>query len=223
MDEQQLVQQVTRAVLAALRASEGGGLVAVRKNGMIMVPVGVSVRHVHLKEQDVEVLFGPGHGLTCPDELYQPGNYACNERVMLIGPRGCIRNVRILLPFRSKTQVEVAATDAITLGIRPPVLRSVNEGPGERIILAGPKGYLDVPEAAIINPRHIHMSAGMARELGLTELDTVRCRVPGLRGGIMENVSLRIHPEYRLEMHIDTDEGNAFGLSCGDEVELMVN
>jgi putative phosphotransacetylase len=216
VDEARLIDQITAAVVAALE-SEGP-----QAAGPVRVPIGTSVRHVHLSQEDVETLFGRGHELRIRNELYQPGQYACEETVTLFGPRNCIRDVRVLGPPRPQTQVELARSDAIVIGIRPPVLASVEHGQGERVILAGPKGYVDAPHAAILSQRHLHGTPDDAARLGLRDGQVIEVRTGGPRAVTFSNVLVRVTEPARLELHLDTDEANAAGLLCDEQVELIL-
>ncbi len=218
VEEAKLIDRVTAAVIAALESEGAGSL-----TGVPRIPVGTSVRHVHLCREDVEALFGAGHELTIRNELTQPGQFACEETLTLVGPRNCIRNVRVLGPARRRTQVEVARSDAIVIGIRPPVLPSVDRGEGERVILAGPKGYVDVRDAAILAQRHVHATPEDAARLGLTDGQRIRVRTTGARAVVFDNVLVRVAEAARLELHLDTDEANAAGLLCDEQAELLLD
>ncbi len=185
------------------------------------IPVGVSNRHLHLSQADLETLFGPGYELTIRNELGQPGQYAAEETVTLVGPKGSIAKVRVLGPVRSRTQVEVSMTDAYRLGIRPPVRDSGNLEGAAPITLQGPCGEVELEEAVILAWRHIHMHTKDAAEYGVKDKDMVRIRVGGDRGLVFENVLVRVRDDFALEMHVDTDEANAAMLYNGAEVEFI--
>ncbi|GAW92596.1 phosphate propanoyltransferase [Calderihabitans maritimus] len=187
----------------------------------IEIPVGVSNRHVHLSQQDLEMLFGHGHRLKARRELGQPGEFAAEEVVTLVGPRGVIEGVRIVGPLRDKTQVEISMTDAYRLGLRPPVRKSGDLEGTPGIAVVGPKGVVALGEGVILAARHIHMHTREAEKLGLKNDDRVRVRVAGERAQIMENVIIRVSDKYRLEMHVDTDEANAALLTNGDTVTIL--
>jgi len=206
-------------VLRALgRAPAGAPLVA---PGEVEIPVGVSVRHVHLCRSDADALFGQGYQFTKRVELYQRENWAAEETVTLAGPRGTISRVRVLLPLREKTQVEVSRTDAISLGLVPPVLLSRDAGKATRVILLGPAGVVDAPDALICAHRHLHMSPAEAQALGLSHEQRVKVRVNGVRALVFDNVIVRVAPNMRLEMHLDTDEANAADVSLGAKAYLV--
>lgn len=185
------------------------------------VPVGISARHVHLQPDHLEVLFGPGYKLTPVKDLSQPGQFAARETVTLVGAKGKIEDVRILGPERKRTQVEVSSSDARRLGVKPVVRNSgdIEGTPGIRIV--GPKGSVDIQNGLILADRHIHMSPQEAQFYDVVNGERVKVRVPGPRGGIMDNITVRVHPDYRLDMHIDTDEANTFLIQQGDMLELI--
>lgn len=185
------------------------------------VPVGVSSRHVHLTQENVEQLFGPGHKLKPIKALSQPGQFASEETVTLVGKKGKIEGVRVLGPVRDYSQVELAATDTFHLGVKAPVRDSgdIDETPGIDII--GPAGQIHLDDGVIIAARHIHMTPEEAKEHGLKDGDTVSVEIPGERGGVLDEVLIRVSPDYELDMHVDTDEGNAFNLHTGDTVEVL--
>ncbi len=182
----------------------------------IPIPIGVSAHHLHLSQVDVERLFGPGHTLTPLSPLTQPEQFACEEQVRLIGPRGSIDRVRVLGPARSKTQVEIARTEGYRLGIHAPIRMSgdVDGTPG--LILEGTAGQLELKNGVILAQRHIHMTPTDARRLGLQNGDVVRVRVEGDRELIFGDVAVRVSPKFKLEFHLDTDEANAAQLNTGD-------
>ncbi len=186
--------------------------------GAFVVPVGVSNKHVHLTREDMNVLFGPNYMLTEKKKLSQPGQFAAEECVEIIGPKGSFPKVRILGPFRSKTQIELSRTDCFTLGIKAPVRSSgdVKGTPG--VTLKGPYGTLTVSEGVIVADRHIHLSTEEALRFGVHDGDRVSVRVGGLKPGVMENVLIRAGEKYRMDFHIDTDDANAFDLHNGDLV-----
>lgn len=186
-----------------------------------MIPVGVSARHVHLSKEDLATLFGDGSELTVFKPLSQPSQFAANEKVNLIGPKGRIDGVRILGPTRSKTQVEISLTDAVKLGVKPPVRDSGDIEQSASLTLEGPKGTLTIQQGTILAQRHIHLTPADAEALGVTDKQLVSVKVPGERGLMFNNVLCRVSPNFSKEMHIDTDEANAALLSTGCQVELV--
>lgn len=183
------------------------------------IAIGVSNRHLHLSQADLEALFGPGYELTVLKDLGQPGQYAAEETVTLVGPKGSISNVRVLGPVRSRTQVEVAMTDAYRLGVKPPVRDSGNLEGAAPITIEGPCGTVELDASVILAWRHIHMHTSDAKAYGVKDKDMVQVRVGGERGIIFENVLVRVRDDFALEMHVDTDEANAALLRNGEEVE----
>ena len=183
------------------------------------VPVGVSARHIHLSQIHMEQLFGKDYTLTPKREL-MGGYYAAVETVTIIGLRA-IENVRVLGPVRNQTQVEVSATDAIRLGITPPLRESGNTDGSSPITVAGPRGAVYLNEGCIIAARHIHMPPEKAAEAGLAEGDTVSVKLGGQRAAVLENVKIRVDKSFILEMHIDTDEANACGVKTGDTADIL--
>ncbi len=185
--------------------------------------VTVSARHIHVSQKDLEKLFGPGHKLTAMRPLYQEGQFAAEETVTLVGPkRRLISNLRILGPVRDKTQVELAFTDAITLGIdNVPVRLSGNTGGTPGGFVLGPAGMLELKEGVIRSSRHVHMSPPDAEYYGVQHRDTMRLRVGGEAGMILDRIHVRVDPSFKLEVHLDTDEANACGLHLSPRVELI--
>lgn len=210
MDDAELIRLITEKVLSevlGIPADPGCRL----ENA---IAVGVSARHCHLCREDLDALFGVGYELTVRNELFQPGDFACEETVTAIGPRGSLPSIRVLTPPRKHTQVEIARTDAIHIGIRPPVLQSVGHGQAERVILVGPKGHVDLPHAAILAHRHLHLPPDDAARRGVASGDVVSVRTTGLRGVTFHNVLVRVREGWRPQLHLDTDEVNAADLIC---------
>lgn len=187
------------------------------------IKIGISARHVHLSQRDLEILFGEGYELTKFKDLSQQGQYAANEQVIIKGERSQIEKVRILGPVRSQSQVEVAKTDAVKLGVNPPVRNSGDLKESAPITIIGPKGTVELEEGCIIATRHIHINNEDAEKYGLTGDDKVSVIIPGEKGGVMNNVSVKIDPSFALEMHIDTDDANAFLIPSGCEFEVVKN
>lgn len=184
------------------------------------VPVGISARHVHLSRDHVETLFGSGYQLTPEKSLSQPGQFACKEQVEVCGPKGSIKKVRILGPERKQSQVEMAFSDCRILGIKPPVRTSgdLKETPG--ILLKGPVGEVSLKEGVIIADRHIHMTPEEASWFGVSDGDRVNVLVPGEKAGVLGRVLVRVTSESRLDLHVDTDDANAFLLRQGQWVTI---
>lgn len=215
MEAEKFVEAITTYVVEALKNIEYGQLV---------VPVGISNRHVHLTKEHLENLFGKDYKLSVMKPLSQPGQFAANERVTLIGPKGTIEKVRILGPVRQHSQVEIARSDARQLGVNPPVSSSGSIAHTPGIIIKGPRGEVSLAEGVIVAERHLHMSEDEARMSGLSNGDYVKAYIEGSKAGIMEQVVVRVSPKYRLDLHIDIDDANAFALEQGQwiKIEKMV-
>lgn len=184
--------------------------------------VNVSARHCHLSEAAVRALFGPGHELTPMRWLYQAGQYAAQETVTLIGPRSrVISSLRILGPCRAACQVELAYTDAVSLGFEVPARLSgdIDGTPG--CMLMGPAGFFELDRGVIRALRHVHMSEEDAAFYGVRHLGEVKLRVGGDCPTVLEKVAVRVSKDFKLELHIDTDEGNACNLRPETPVELL--
>lgn len=188
---------------------------------MKRVPVGVSARHIHLSKEHIDLLFGPGYELRVLKELSQPGQFAAEETVAVVGPKGRFDKVRILGPARGRSQLEVSRTDAFQLGLQPPVRESGNiDGtPGIKVI--GPAGELELPEGVIVAARHIHFHTDDAAKWGIADKQKLSVRVEGERSVIFENVVARVSDQFALDMHIDTDEANAAGVKTGDWATIL--
>ena len=185
------------------------------------VEVGISNKHLHLSEADLEALFGAGHKLTVNKELKQPGQFAAEEKVDIVGPKGTLKGIRVLGPPRKETQVELSQTDARAIGVTLPVRESgvLDGSPGVKLI--GPAGEITLSKGAIIALRHIHLSTAQAKEAGLKDKDMVSVQVNSGRPLIFQNVLIRSGDGHSNEFHVDTDEGNAAGIAHGDTVEVL--
>ncbi|MGC9450063.1 MAG: phosphate propanoyltransferase [Oceanipulchritudo sp.] len=184
--------------------------------------VNVSARHCHLTQEAVEALFGPGHKLTPMKWLYQEGQFAARETVTLVGPRSrVISNLRILGPCRTLNQVELAFTDAIALGFQIPVRASgdIKGTPG--CMLMGPNGFFEMEEGVIRAAPHAHLSPEDGEFHGVKTGDMMKLKVGGELGVTFDRLLARVDPSFKLEVHIDTDEGNACGLGPDTPVELL--
>jgi len=211
MNEDALVALITDAVLRELRL------------GKNMIPAAISNRHVHLSREHVDILFGKGYELTKLKDLSQKGQFACNEKVDIVGPQGVLKGVRVLGPARKETQVEVSITDCYVLGLNPPVRMSgdIKGSPGGKLI--GPLGEIELKEGIIIAARHIHMDPESARKLGIKDKEKVRVKVRGIRGLVFDETIVRVDNSFVNELHLDTDEGNAAYIKNGDYVEIIKN
>lgn len=179
------------------------------------IPINISVRHVHLSQEHLEALFGAGYELTRKADLTQPGQYACEESVTVVGPKSKMENIRIIGPVRSSTQVEISRTDEFALGIDAPIRASGKVGGSPGLRLEGPAGALDLEEGVIQAQRHIHMHPNDAARFGVEDKQWVMVRVGGERGIVFDDVLVRVKDSYELDMHLDTDEANAADLKPG--------
>jgi acetate kinase len=197
---------------------------SIHRHDRTPIPIEVSAHHVHLSQEHVEMLFGPGHQLTPESPLSQPGQFACQEKVHLIGPKGKVERVRVLGPTRPETQVEISMTEQFILGIQPPIRQSgdLDNTPG--ISIEGTVGSVMTDKGVICALRHIHMAPEDALTFGLRDKSIVRVQVNGDRELVFGGVLVRVHPSFKLAMHIDTDEANAARIVTGrqgmiDEVQ----
>ena len=186
------------------------------------VKIGLSNKHLHLSQEHIEALFGKGHELTPTKDLVQPGQFACEEKVDIVGPKKTLTGIRVLGPARKETQVELALTDARTIGIKAPVRESGKlEGtPGCKLV--GPCGEVELDHGVIAALRHVHLSAAQAEEAGVKDKDVISIKIGGERGLVFDNVLVRAGEGHEREVHLDTDEGIAAG--CGPDAvcELIV-
>lgn len=210
------VEEITRLVLQAMEST------STKTNEVpVKVPVGVSARHIHLTQEDVEKLFGKGYQLTKKKEL-MGGQFASNEQCTIVGLKlRAIENVRILGPIRKASQVEISMTDARTLGVNAPVRQSGDTKGSAPIALVGPKGAIYLEEGCIVAARHIHMSPEDAKAANLKDGDMVSVRMGNERGALMEDVKIRVDKTFTLEMHIDTDEANACQVKHGEIATIV--
>lgn len=208
------VEYITRLVIEAVNSSGN--------KSEMPVPIGVSARHIHLTQSDVEKLFGSGYHLTKKKDL-MGGQWAACEQCTLVGLKlRAIENVRILGPVRGASQIEISATDARTLGINAPLRQSGDTKGSAPIALVGPKGALYLDEGCIVAARHIHMAPSDASRARLKDGDLVSVRMGDGRGAILDNVKIRVDESFSLEMHIDTDEANACSVKQGDTAYIIL-
>ncbi len=210
------VEDIVREVVTARL---GGG----RPGGLSPLVVHPSARHMHVSREDLDVLFGPGYELTPDRPLYQEGNFAAKETVTLIGRRNrIIPNLRILGPLRKQSQIELAFTDAISLGLNDVPVRlsgDIAGTPGTYVV--GPAGMVHLREGVIRAAIHVHMNPAEARHYGVTQGDIMRLRVGGDAGVVFSRVHVRVDGNSRLNVHMDTDEANACALHLAREFELI--
>ncbi len=186
------------------------------------IPIGVSNRHVHLNQEHWDLLFGKGNLPRKFRAVKQPGFWAAYETVNLEGPKGEVKNVRLIAPHRPKTQVEISKTDAAILGLRPPVRDSGKLEGSSAVRVVGPKATIELKDGLIIARRHIHFHPLEAEAMGVKdgEVVRVRCGTGGPRELVFEEVLIRISDQFSLELHIDTDEANAAWAKSGDMVNI---
>ncbi len=227
MDTERLVRDIVANVMSRIAPDVSGTAqkaagAAGRQKGPRKVVCGVSVRHLHLSREHVDVLFGKGYEMQVLKELYQPGTYAYKETVTIVGPRlNAIQNIRVLGPLRDKTQVELAKTDCITLGVDAPVKPSGQlEGTASAVII-GPKGAVYLKDGVIRANRHLHLSSDDAAYFGLKDNDLADVRISGPKGLTFNNVQARVSPDFKSEMHVDTDDGNAADIVNGTMAEIV--
>ncbi|SCP96658.1 putative phosphotransacetylase [Anaerobium acetethylicum] len=211
--QDELIRRISMLVAKELNSQE-------KTESENKVPIGISARHVHLCREHIDILFGKGYQLTEKKEL-MGGQYAAQECVTLVGTKlRAIESVRILGPERKASQVEVSKTDAIRLGINPPVRESGNTAGSAPIAIVGPKGAVYLDEGCIVAKRHIHMSPADAENFGVTDGQIVSVKFDNSRGGTFEGVQIRVDKTFTLEMHIDTDEAN--GLGVGKDMGIVI-
>ena len=192
---------------------------------MAQVLVETSARHIHLSQADLETLFGAGYELTPKKDLSQPGQFACEERVTVVGPKKELAGVSILGPVRPETQVELSLTDARSIGLSAPVRESGDVAGSSGCKLVGPKGEVELTEGVIAAKRHIHMTPEDAEVFGVKDTQVVQVRVPSSIGRttIFDDVVVRVSPKYALAMRIDTDESNAAGVAPGTMADVIAD
>jgi propanediol utilization protein len=213
---------VERLVRQALSAQLGKAASPANENGVPRLVVNISARHCHVTQTDLVRLFGPGHQLKPEKELYQKGFFAAEETVTLIGPRRrMIPNLRILGPCRDHSQVELAFTDAVSLGLDVPVRKSGDHRDSPGCWLMGPAGMIELPTGVIRHERHVHMGPADAAYYGVKDGARMNLRIKGSCAAVLEDLLVRVAPGSRLEVHIDTDEGNAVDLTHATKVELF--
>lgn len=192
------------------------------RNGLPLIPLGVSNRHIHLTKETFHKLFGEKAEFESLRPLYQPGEFASKHTLAIAGPKlRTIPGVRILGPLRKYDQVEVSLTDAIFLGIDPPVANSGTLGKASPLTLIGPNGSVYLERCAIVASRHIHMPGSDARRLGVSDGDFCRIRVGGEKPTVFENVLVRTNDSWKLQCHLDTDDANAANIREETSVEFL--
>lgn len=192
------------------------------KRSKLAIPVGVSNRHCHLTREHFKILFGAAAEPKRVKDIKQPGFYAAEEMISVKGPKGVLHKIRLVAPYRDHTQIELAVTDALAIGVKPPVRESGQVKGSAGATLIGPAGQVEIKEGVIIAQRHLHFSPDEAKALGIESGEVVRVRA-GTGAGravVFEDVIVRVGSKYSLEFHVDTDEANASGLKTGDFVHI---
>ena len=185
------------------------------------IAVGISNRHLHLSQADLNVLFGENYQMTKIKDLSQPGQYACKETVVICGPKGSVENIRFLGPVRKKSQVEILKGDCYKLGVSAPERLSGELSGTPGITVIGPNGSIQLKEGLIVAQRHIHMTLKDAEYYNVTDGETVSIQIDGSRGGIFNNVAIRANDASFLECHIDTEEANAMGIDSKSTIKII--
>lgn len=216
--DRKLIENIVRQIV--FQQAAGNGRPACYTPNLV---VSISARHVHLTDEHVEILFGPGHQLTPMKDLYQEGFYAAEETVMVVGPRRrMLPTVRVLGPARAHSQVELAFTDSISLGLDAPVRHSGDIAGSPGCVLVGPKGVVELKEGVIRAARHVHMHLRDAEYYGVTTGDMMKLRVVSPQCSVtFDELKVRAEPTTKLEVHLDTDEGNACNMDGATKIELL--
>lgn len=226
-DYETLLKQILAAASAysgntvAAPAAPAPAAPACQDGGLPPIPVGISNRHLHLCQADMDVLFGPGYELKNIKDLVQPQQFAAKETLTIVGPKGALEKVRVLGPIRKATQVELLLGDSFKLGIKPPTRMSGDLAGTPGVTLVGPKGTVVLKEGAIVAQRHIHMTAAEAQAYGVQNGQSVSIEFGGPRGGILNNVAIRAGEGHALECHVDTEEANALGITSDTTFKLI--
>jgi len=217
-DYEALLKQILEA---AACYSNGTAAADAPVSGLEPIPVGISNRHVHLSQADLDTLFGPGYEMTKIKDLKQPGQFACKETLTIVGPKGALEKVRVLGPLRKATQVELLLGDSFKLGINPPTRMSGDLTGSPGATLVGPKGTVVLSEGVIVAQRHIHMTAAESEAYGVANGQIVSIEFDGPRCGILGNVVIRAGEGHALECHVDTEEANALAITSKTTFKLI--
>lgn len=216
VDREDLVERLTKEVMSRLPTA----------TDRVAVPIGVSVRHVHLTKDHVEQLFGEGHQMQPFADLYQKGYYAAKEQLLVVGPKGSIAKVRVLGPPRAYSQVELAQTDAVAIGLRLPICSEGREAATQPVTLVGPEGSIRLPGGAgggaFIARRHVHLGEEHAAEWGVKAGDLLDLEIDGPRPTCLHGILVRVGRGWRPEVHLDTDEANACAVRTGQTGTLIL-
>lgn len=214
MEDKQIVEYITKKVMTALKDISSGDDKVIK--------AAVSARHIHLTREHIDILFGKGYKLTWFKDLNQIGQFAANEKVTLVGKKGrTLEGIRILGPERKETQIELAKSDARVLSLNPPVRSSGDLEGTPGITIVGPEGSITIDKGCIIADRHIHFTPEDAEYFNVKDNEKLSVKIGGEKGGIMYNVTAKVREDFYLEMHIDTDDANAFMINNGDKIEIL--
>lgn len=223
---QEVVRRLSEQMQPKLKSAESVSLRRINGHMALETPIGISVRHVHLCPEHVEILFGKGHSLHVFNELYQKGYYAAQEHVMVVGRKRCIEKVRVLGPTRPYSQVELSQTDALVIGMKLPIATNGADPACKPVTLVGPQGAVTLPGkgggGAFIARRHIHLSDDVAEQIGVKSGDLLDLRIDGARPTTLHGILVRIKAGWLTEVHLDTDEGNAVGIRSGQIGQLII-
>lgn len=210
-----IVDEVVRSISGKPVSKDAG-------SQLPLIPLGVSNRHCHLTNETFQKLFGSDAEIEQYRPLYQPGEFAAKQTVTIVGSKmRAIQSVRILAPLRKYDQVELSLTDAVTIGINPPVRNSGDLKGAAPLTLVGPKGAVFLEECAIIANRHLHTPGDIAAQFGVKDGDYCKVRIGGQKGTVFENVLVRINDAWKLQMHLDTDDANAANVRCETKVQFI--
>lgn len=214
MEDKQIVEYITKKVMTALKD--------ISYEDEKTVKAAISARHIHLTREHIDILFGKGYKLTWFKDLSQIGQFAANEKVTLVGKNGrTLEGIRILGPERKETQIELAKSDARVLSLNPPVRSSGDLDGTPGITVVGPEGSITIDKGCIIADRHIHFTPEDAKYFSVKDNEKLSVKISGEKGGIMYNVTAKVREDFYLEMHVDTDDANAFMINNGDKIEIL--
>ena len=217
--DSQLVDTIVNQILQSVQP---GFSAETSRSPYPLIPLGVSNRHAHLTRETLEILFGQGTDLENMRALYQPSDFAAKQTITIVGSKmRAIQNVRILGPLRKYDQVELSLTDAIQIGVKPPVRNSGDLHDAAPLTLVGPKGSVHIEKCAIIASRHLHMTNQDAAVFGIVDGDLCKVRIGGEKATTFENVLVRTNDAWKLQLHLDTDDANAANVRCNTQVEFV--
>jgi putative phosphotransacetylase len=220
MELDDVVKRVVKEILNSKTNDLGKITECTEKEGL-EIPTGISNRHIHLSQEDLEIIFGENAKLTPTKELSQPNQFACEECVTLVGPKGTIEKVRVLGPVRVKTQVEILASDCFKLGVKAPIRESGKLEGTPGIAVVGIKGCVQLKEGVIVAQRHIHMTEEDAKNFDVLDGQCVKIKFGGVRAAILDQVLVRVSNKSKLDFHLDIDEANCIILKDKATVQIV--